>query len=231
MKVVVFWFQWARLNSLCVAFIKLRRSKGYAGSEKPLPTWTKEKRATLIQVPFLPQQRQKQGPHVRKVRLPIAWWSYHFLQIHTFPFFYHSRQTKARPSCQKGKTANRLTELSFPTDTYLTRFHVITVLSEEEKKSAKVIGRSRRRMWMAVYVQWIKEEDMDGSDCVVNRGGGYGWLCLYSEVRRRIWMAVYVQWIEEEDMDGCDCVVNRGGFGWLCMYSESRRRIWMAVFV
>jgi len=34
---------------------------------------------------------------------------------------------------------------------------------------------------------------MDGSDCVVNRGGGYGWLCLYSEVRRRIWMAVYVQ--------------------------------------
>ena len=148
-----------------------------------------------------------------------------------FPFFYHSRQTKARPSCQKGKTANRLTELSFPTDTYLTRFHVITVLSEEEKKSAKVIGRSRRRMWMAVYVQWIKEEDMDGSDCVVNRGGGYGWLCLYSEVRRRIWMAVYVQWIEEEDMDGCDCVVNRGGFGWLCMYSESRRRIWMAVFV
>ena len=33
---------------------------------------------------------------------------------------------------------------------------------------------------------------MDGSDCVVNRGGGYGWLCLYSELCRRIRMAVFV---------------------------------------
>jgi len=67
--IVLLWDAIVSTPELCVASIKLKEAKDHAGSEKPLPTWTKEgKESHFDPSTFLPQQ------------------------------------TKARPSCQKGRT-------------------------------------------------------------------------------------------------------------------------------